>query len=83
MDESRRRFRAARIVLDALKERENRQWLVILLLVVLAFIVTTLRSLRELRSASTSRAPAPQATQPIPTATEQASPFLTSTPAAT
>ena len=41
MDESRRRFRSARIVRDALKERENRQWLVVLLLVVLAFMVTT------------------------------------------
>ena len=83
MDESRRRFRSARIVRDALKERENRQWLVVLLLVVLAFMVTTQLALRELRAASTSRAPAPQAAQPIPTASEQASPVPTSTPAAT
>ena len=83
MDESRRRFRSARIVRDALKERENRQWLVVLLLVVLAFMVTTQLALRELRAASTSRAPAPQAAQPIPTASEQASPVPTSTSAAT
>jgi hypothetical protein len=78
-----RKVLPARIVIDVLMERENRGWIVILVLLVLIFVGTALLALREVWTTSTSRAPRPQTAQPIKAPSSQASAVPTSTPATT